>query len=375
MVKVNCNPEIFDWAIRRGRFSVVELKEKFPLLEKWLNHTDRPTLRQLEKLADFLRIPFGLFFLNEPPREESLFPFFRTKAEPIHMSLELLDTIASVKRKQDWIHDNLAFLNIKPLDFVGSVKEQDNPREVAKKIRAALSLTENWASRCKTWEESFNFLIEKIEELGIFVIINGVVANNTHRTLNVEEFRGFVLVSQYAPFIFVNGQDAKAAQMFTLAHELAHVWVGKSAGFDLREMLPAEDTLEKFCDKVASETLVPEEEFLLKWKALKKRNALRELARDFKVSEIVIARKALDANCITLKEFLQFYKAYIQKSKTKTSRGGNFYANQVRKVSKRFAQIVNIAAKQELLLYREAYKLTGLHGITYENFMRRIEKI
>ncbi len=98
-------------------------------------------------------------------------------------------------------------------------------------------------------EETLAFLRDKVQEIGIMFEKNGVVKNNTHRPLNVNEFRGFVLVDDFAPLIFVNNADCKAAQMFTIAHELAHLWIGESAAFDLREMQPAQDAKEIFVIK------------------------------------------------------------------------------------------------------------------------------
>ncbi|HMM61712.1 MAG TPA: ImmA/IrrE family metallo-endopeptidase, partial [Candidatus Rifleibacterium sp.] len=78
------------------------------------------------------------------------------------------------------------------------------------------------------WESFFNILVERSEQAGIIILRSGKVGNNTHRTLDVKEFRGFVIYDELAPFIFINGADAKAAQIFTLVHELAHVWLGAS---------------------------------------------------------------------------------------------------------------------------------------------------
>jgi Zn-dependent peptidase ImmA (M78 family) len=103
------------------------------------------------------------------------------------------------------------------------------------------------------------------EAAGVFVVTNGIVGNNTHRKLDVDEFRGFVLVDDLAPFIFINGADGKAAQMFTLAHELAHVWCGQSGVFDLRDLQPTGDDVEQVCNKIAAEFLAPAGELRNVW--------------------------------------------------------------------------------------------------------------
>ena len=157
--------------------------------------------------------------------------------------------------------------------------------------------------------------------------------------------------------------------MFTLIHELAHVWLGESAGFDNQNLIPANDPVEILCDKVAAEFLVPEIIFMNKWEVTKD---FKYLSRIFKVSQIVIARRALDLNLITKTSFLEFYNKYMGDFKFKKDNqgsGGNFYATARKRVSLRFASFVNNAVKENRLLYRDAYKLTNLKGETYNKFI------
>ena len=147
-------------------------------------------------------------------------------------------------------------------------------------------------------------LIDRVDNIRVIVVVNGVVGNNTHRRLNVDEFRGFVLIDEYAPLIFINGADGKAAQMFTLAHELAHIWFGVSAAFDLQTLQPANNEVEVACNLVAAEFLVPEKELKNMWPtACKNPQRFQALARYFKVSEIVVARRALDLKMITREDY------------------------------------------------------------------------
>jgi len=233
-----------------------------------------------------------------------------------------------------------------------------------------LGLSNEWASKFNTWEEVLNYLTILIEEIGIIVSFNGVVGNNTKRVVDPRDCRGFVLVNKKAPFLYINASDAKAAQMFTIIHELAHVWIGKTAGFDNRKMMPANHPIESLCDKIAAEFLVPERYLVEKWKESKD---FKYLGKIFKVSQIVIARRLLDLSLITKSDFFRFYNAYMEnwrqkKDDTKTS-GGNFYATAKKRISLRFATYVNNAVRENSLLYRDAYKLTTLKGNTYEKFM------
>jgi Zn-dependent peptidase ImmA (M78 family) len=204
--------------------------------------------------------------------------------------------------------------------------------------------------------------------------LNGVVGKNTHRKLDPAEFRGFVLIDEYAPLIFVNGADAKAAQMFTLAHELAHLWIGAEGVFNLEETLPADTAIEMFCNKVAAEFLIPAAELTEAWDAASKAaEPFQQLARYFIVSPIVAARRAWDLSLITRVAFFEFYEAYEEddrRVRSKKSDGGDFYATQNTRVGKRFARIVARAAKEGKLLYRDAYALTGLSSVTFDQYVR-----
>jgi Zn-dependent peptidase ImmA (M78 family) len=211
-----------------------------------------------------------------------------------------------------------------------------------------------------------------MENSGIIVVVNGIVGNNTHRKLDIEEFRGFVLIDEFAPLVFVNRADGMAAMMFTLAHELAHVFFGSSAAFDLREMSPANDPMEQACNRVAAEFLVPEQQIRRIWPAIRgDTQRFQAIAREFKVSELVAARRALDIRLITRNEFLTFYHDYLNDERRKAARrppGGDFYSNQNMRVGRRFASVVVRAAKEGKLLYSEAYQLTGLYGTTFDRY-------
>jgi Zn-dependent peptidase ImmA (M78 family) len=205
-------------------------------------------------------------------------------------------------------------------------------------------------------------------------MINGVVENNPHRPLDVEEFRGFVLSDSHAPVIFINGTDAKAAQMFTLVHELAHLWLGQGGVSSFREMLPSNNEVEIFCNKVAAEFLVPAREMQDAWDEMKHRDdPFGRVARLFKVSPVVAARRALDMGLVSRRNYFEFYEHYRTESaarKAKAAGGGNFYLTMGVRLGKRFPAAVYSAAKEGRLQYREAYQLTGLSGATYDRFGR-----
>jgi Zn-dependent peptidase ImmA (M78 family) len=373
VTKVAVNITVLNWALTRSGKSVSDLEAKFPKLTQWLTGEKQPTLRQLEDVAKQTATPFGYLFLQKPPIESLPLPYFRTfeKMAASHVSPELLDTIYEMQKRQVWMREYLIQQGHNVLPFIQSTKVDEPTQSVVQCMREVLRVDQNWASDLKTWSEALQFLRESMERAGIIVVVNGVVGNNTHRPLSVSEFRGFVLVDEYAPLAFVNGADVKAAQMFTLAHELAHICFGSSAAFDLRDIRVADDPVEKKCDQAAAEFLLPAELMSKHWQIAKEEDEpFKYIARSFKVSEIVAARRALDLNLISKETFLKFYEGYqkrVYQKKDKSS-GGNFYATQNMRVGRTFATNVILAVKSDRLLYDEAYHLTGLYGKSFDRY-------
>jgi len=244
-------------------------------------------------------------------------------------------------------------------------------------MRRVVGIGDGWAAGVRTWQEAVSDLRQRMDELGVVAVINGVVGNNTHRKLDVEEFRGFALIDSHAPLIFVNGADAKSAQMFTLAHELAHVWLGQEgeglSGFE--GIFPGDDRIEKFCNQAAAEFLVPAQELKHQWPAVKTApQPFEEMARFFKVSPIVIGRRAMELRLVTRDEFFEFYQEYTQRERqrSKRSKGGDFYNNQNARVGQRFAISVIRAAMEGRLSFKDAYNLTDLRGGAFQDYASRL---
>jgi Zn-dependent peptidase ImmA (M78 family) len=350
------------------------LEGKFPKLPEWLSGSGKPTLHQLEDLAKATSTPLGYFFLSEPPEERLSIPHFRTLASerPRQPSPDLLETVQVMERRQAWMREYLIEQGHKPLGFVRSAQLTIEPEQLADEMRRTLGLAKGWAADQPRWTDALRHLQSKIEEAGILLAVSGIVGNNTHRKLDPAEFRGFVLVDEYAPLVFVNGADGKAAQMFTLAHELVHIWFGSSAVFDLRELQPADNETERACNRVAAEFLVPSSQLYDFWPNIRQEpERFQAIARHFKVSEPVATRRALDLGLITKDEFRDFYRDYQEKERRATAQGqegGNFYATQNLRIGRRFAEVVIRAAREGKLLYQDAYQLTGLYGKTFEQY-------
>jgi Zn-dependent peptidase ImmA (M78 family) len=274
-----------------------------------------------------------------------------------------------LQRRQEWLTEYLREQGHESLPFVGKFSEAHDYQKIVQDIRQYLQLQEGWVNAFGTWEEALKHLTSQIEDAGIVVTFNSVVGNNTHRPISVDDCRGFVLVDEYAPFMFINNADVKAAQMFTLIHELAHIWIGESAGFDFRQLQPASKPIEILCDKVAAEFLVPKARFLEAWKRY---SDITQLSKKFKVSPIVIGRRAMDLGKMSSGDFFNFYKTYQSKKQHKQENsGGNFYATAKNRLSLKFMAHVNQAVKENHLLYRDAYYLTNLKGDTYQSFVQK----
>lgn len=370
--EVNVNANILTWAIDRAGYDLHEFAEKMPKINDWISGKKAPTVKQLENFSKKVHLPYGYLFLPEPPKEKLPIPFFRTNnSQTEKVSVNVYDTILLLQQRQSWLKDYLKENEFDRLKFVGSFKKSQSVSSIVNSIREVLGLQEDWARYFRTWQETLNHLVEVIEDNGIITVFNGVVENNTSRPIDVDECRGFVLVDEFAPFMFVNNSDGKAAQLFTIVHELAHIWTGHSAGFDFRTLQPANDPIEVLCDKVAAEFLVPENTFNQQWA---NNPNISSSSRYFKVSEIVIARRALDTGKISKAQFFAFYEEYKNREFVKSQNqgsGGDFYATARKRISITFASHVNNAVKAGQLLYRDAYRLTSLKGDTFNKFFAK----
>jgi Zn-dependent peptidase ImmA (M78 family) len=282
-----------------------------------------------------------------------------------------------MQRRRTWMRDFLIEEGQPRLGFIGSATLASNPQKVVSEMRKTLGVSGGWANEESTWTGALIHLRQKIEAAGILIVVNGVVGNNNHRKLDPDEFRGFVLSDVYAPLVFINGADFKAAQMFTIAHEVAHLWINREGVSNFEAMQPPPIRVEQWCNQVAAEFLVPAAEVLEGWEHVKQsKEPYQTLAARFKVSTIVAARRVLDLDLITKKQFFHFYERYQKderrKKETKKNKGGDFWNTQNVRVGERFGAAVVRAAKEGRLLYREAYQLTGLSGKTFDRFAENL---
>lgn len=362
----NIHPDRYRWAFSRAGYSEDKAVEAFPLLQGWLSTEKLPTMKQLQDFARKFHVPFGYLFLNQPPRESIPFPVFRgTAGQTNHLDLNLLDTVNAITARQNWLEEYLVENDIDPSQLIGCITLNTPIAEAVESLRTILHLPTRWAFSYTSADTALGVLTQRLEDAGVFVAYNGVVANNTHRKLAVSECRGFALVSEVAPYIFINSDDSKNAQLFTLIHEAAHVMLNVSAGHAGIE-IGLNDVNERYCDRLAAEFLVPANELRDLWE-----NDIKQLSRLFKVSEIVVARRAHDLQLLSDEDYRTFWMEYSNRpiKKHKQGNGGNFYLTSVKRVGRLFAIHVRNAVNNRQMSFTEAYRLTGLYGNTYQHFM------
>ena len=216
MNRVGVEPELLRWARERSGREADYLQRRFPKLEAWERGSALPTLKQLEEFAKTTYAPIGYLFLQEPPVEELPVTDFRTMGDvELHRpSPDLLDTLYLCQQRQDWYRDEARTAGEPSLEFVGSLDTSVEVSFAGARLRDALGFYVEVRRQAPTWSEALRLFIEQAEDLGVLVMVSGIVGSNTHRKLDPQEFRGFVLSDPLAPLVFINGADAKAAQMF-----------------------------------------------------------------------------------------------------------------------------------------------------------------
>ncbi len=376
-IRVPVKPVLLDWAEKRSGIPYSNIISKFTSFEDWKSGNKLPTLKQLESFAKFTHTSVGYLFLSEPPEESIPIPDFRTRAniELGKASPDLLDTIYLCQQRQEW-YQNYARLNREdPVSFIGTLSIETNEINAAAEMRSTLAFDVN--NRGHSWTDAFKSLAEEAEAIGILIMASGVVESNTHRKLNPDEFQGFAIVDNLAPLIFINGADFKSAQIFTLAHELAHLWLGQSAVSSADIYATQDNETEQWCNKVAAEFLVPLDHLrnlTIDLSDLTKE--LNRLAQIYKVSTLVCLRRIFDAGYLKKQEYTIAYGeelSRIQSFENVKGAGGNFYNTQPVRVSKRFARALIESTLEGQTLYSDAFQMLGFKKVkTFRELANRL---
>ncbi|MCB2099828.1 MAG: ImmA/IrrE family metallo-endopeptidase [Rhodobacterales bacterium] len=379
MIRVPVNPLLLHWARERSGMAYEDLAARFKKLPEWEEGATQPTLKQVEAFARAVHVPVGYLFMAEPPEEAVPIPDFRTFVGQgvTRPSPNLLDTIYTCQERQSWYRDFARVARQPAVPFVGSASIDRPPERVAADMRETLGFDLAARQECPTWSDALRLFIRQADEAGVLVMVSGVVMSNNRRHLDPAEFRGFALSDPLAPLVFINGADTKAAQMFTLAHELAHLWLGASALSNLGAApKPGFRREEVWCNAVAAELLVP-------LAALRAHlqdgeplpQAMSRLARAFKVSTLVILRRLLDAGWIDRARFDVAWPAEIGRLRhlAQQGGGGDFYRTTLSRVSRRFARALVVSTLEGQTLYRDAFRMLGVSKTeTFNNLGREV---
>ena len=387
MEGVKINPRLLQWARQRAGFSQEQLAKKvtptrkLDVVSAWEDGSVQPTFRQTQALARALHIPLGYLFLSAPPATALPVADFRTlpETERGKFSPELEDALNDALRKRDWLRDWRIQEGATPLAFVGRFDSDGVPKKIADDIRQVLDLPLPPAQNVKSWDEHLRLLVRHAEDSGIIVLQSGFALTDTHRTLSIREFRGFALADEYAPLVFINARDSIAGRIFTLAHELGHLWTGTSGISNPTidpSMPPEAESIERLCNQAAAELLVPGEILKRRWE--RQTNPLemaQELAKQFRVSVFVILIRAYETNLLPWESLQSVYaqaQQEIREFAPKSERGGgDFYRTLHNRNGRILMQEITTAVRQGSLLYREAAHLLNIRPQTLETVLQR----
>lgn len=355
--KAYITPNVLKWARESARMTEVTAAAKVSVTEKklkeWEAGTSQPTIRQAQTLAKAYKRPFALFFLPEIPRDFQPLQDFR-KSGSKELTTSSIFIIREIQQKQVWISDLYSENQEDKLPFVGRFSVNDNPQKVAQDILATLKIS---PASYKT-DNPIKEWIDAAETRGIFVSRTSFI--HSRLKLDSEELQGFAIADPYAPFVFVNSKDWNAPQLFTLVHELAHVWIAETGiSNDVEPDVKNKNKLhpiELFCNEVAANALMPREIVLsFGSPSFQTSKGVFKVAKQLGVSSFALLVRALNLQIISISAYKKLkeqadidFANYLireaekkakQKEKDKPS-GPNYSLLQLNRNSRLFTQTV-----------------------------------
>lgn len=324
--------EMLEWARKRTLGSLDDaakiLKINKTKLEAWENGRSQPTFNQAQDIARKLKIPFGYLYLSKPPDESLPLPDLRVKpgTPPKDPSPDFLEILYDAIRKQEWYRDYLIAEDADPVPFVNRYSMSSPIETVAKDIRQTLNLDEKFRKKARDQTNFYTKLVEQVESSGVLVLSTSIVGSNTKRKLDPKEFQGFAMPDALAPLIFVNQNDYLSARIFTLMHELVHIWMGVS-GVSIQDYLERpvnqNERTQRRANEIAAEILVPAKDLISRWQAYADIDeGLDELRKYYKVSVFVILRRIYDLGMVSFDTYHSKYDELIEGIVPKKKGGG-----------------------------------------------------
>jgi len=369
-------PSVMKWAREKAGYDIPTAAEKIRRpesdVEAWENGSDRPSMAQARRASEVYSRSLAVFYLPEPPKDFATLRDFRhmPSGQPREYSPELALLVRQVHVRQAWIRESLVGEKMPEVGFVGSVTSDVPPMKVAHSIRQDLSITPQEQMACPSRHAALRLWIDKAEEAGLFIC--------RQSGIECQEARGFVLVDAFAPFIYLNSTDALVAQLFTLVHELAHVWMGQPGlsnleGLGRRARTP-DAQVEVFCNRVAAEALVDQNVFAELWASADAQLDLQQrvewVSGKLKVSEEAVARRLMDRGQITVERYRELRSFYgerwralrrRERARLRESPGGpSYYVVKVAAIGRSFTQTVAAAYHRGDISGRDASGLLGV---------------
>lgn len=383
-VNVNISPTILDWVMTHVQLDMLS-PQIVNYLNQWRSGNKTPTFNQVQKTSKATGIPLGYFFLQTPPDEDLSLVEYRTMDSVAleNPSRNLIDVMHDMELVQEWTRDYLISEGFSSVPFVNAVNKQMSISDFAKFIRNTLNLTNDWFNNSKTPDESFRLIRTAMSDIGVVVMMSGIVENNTHRSLDINEFRAFAMVDDYAPLIFINSNDSINGKLFSILHEFTHICIGENSLYNDRYSngTKVKDT-ESICNAVAAEILVPQYIFIDEWnnamKEMDVTQTIYSLSQKFKCGTTVIARKALENKSINYQQYneiaqhaVKLYNENQQKKKSKDS-GGDYYRTLANRIDHRFFKMLVNSIAEGKTLYSDAFRLTNTNRSTFATLVENV---
>lgn len=390
-VRIPVKKSVLQWVVKNSGATLTS--KWLDTIEPWLEGKREPTLNQLEQLSKKAQIPFGYFFLNEPPQEDLPLLKFRTvnNHQITQPSRNLIETIHDMETKQAWLSEYRQQQGLEKNFFVGAGRTKINQvlsnDAKAETIMTALGISAGWNFRKGTLNR-FDYLRTKLDDIGVTVMYSGQVQNNTRRTLDQYEFRAFALTDDYAPFIFINSNDSFKAMLFSLVHELIHIWFGTAELFNADLDNPNDErdpVTEQTINAIAEKILFPKTLFITQWKGIENTDAIQKsisIAKAFGTSPLSAAIRAKRLKLIPqsvvdqLKKYLS-EQYFHQKDESRNSNGHpTYYTVKAAHIDRAFARDVYRGARSGALPYSEAFELVNVKSTTaFDKLMDSIKGV
>ena len=264
MIKINkINPKVMVWARETAALSGDQAAQALGIRATYLAAIERgdmnPTRDQLARMARSYERPILAFYIQEPPKSDEPLQDFRASVSA--RNTEQCQDFEVMLRDLQGRHNLIRSASQHDqgrlhLDFVGTACMKAGERALCSSIETQLGLTRLDIRKNETIAQAFKMLRQSLERLGIFILLSGHIAR-FHAILAARIYRSFSIIDTASPLISINENIEMADWLFALIHELAHLWLGESGVGRLSLEDPHEERLDRFCDNVAGEFLLP----------------------------------------------------------------------------------------------------------------------